>query len=148
MAGFEVIVRPVILPVIRPARARLLAPADDPAQGITTLSGSGGKLIDLTFSETNSWSKSHQVETQRTVDRERVYQKKPPTPEHPEGEIERENYIDVERVRKLEMRGPNGELLRYDYALPSRSDNVEVLQENVTIKNPNAPPAEGGDAAP
>jgi len=147
--SFEGFIRPFVAPPIRPpAKPPVLPFQDTPEQGIAVLRGLGGKLIDLTFSETSSWSKSVQVETQRTVDRERVYQKKDPTPEYPKGEIERENYVDVERVRRLEMQDGNGQLLKYDYALPSRSDNVEVLQENVTIKNPNVPPVESGGAAP
>jgi len=147
--SFEGFVRPFVAPPIRPpAKPPVLPFQDTPEQGVAVLRGLGGKLIDLTFSETSSWSKSHAVETERVVDRERVYQKKPPTPEHPEGEIERENYVDVERIRKLTMQDINGQLLKYDYALPSRSDNVEVLEEKVTIKNPDAPPPEGGGTAP
>ena len=40
-AGFEVIVRPVILPNIRPASPRVLVPEDDPSSGVAVLSGSG-----------------------------------------------------------------------------------------------------------
>ena len=143
--SFEILVRPYVTPAIRPGPPPSIVPKDDPAFGKAVIGGSSGQIIKLTLSEQSSWSRSHAVETKRQVDRERVYQKKPPTPEHPEGEIEKENYVDVERIKKLEMQGPNGELLKYDYALPSKSDNIELLEGNVWIVNANVPPPDGGD---
>jgi hypothetical protein len=151
MAGFEVIVRPVVFPAIRPAPARPLAPQDDPEKGVAVLSGLGGKLIDLSFSESASWSKSRPVETRRNVATERIYQKKPPTPEHPKGELEKENYIDVERMRRLEMQEGDGTKKLYYYADPPmpRDFNIEVLEPDKWILNPTQPaPPDGGGAAP
>jgi hypothetical protein len=92
MAGLEVVVRPVVFPNIRPPAARMLAPENDPAQGIATISGTGGKLIDLP----HSWSASHsetkqQQETKRQYNVEKVYQV------DDNGTINRDNFIEVER---------------------------------------------------
>jgi hypothetical protein len=141
--SYEILVRPYIPPAIRPERAQPIVPKDDPAFGQAVIGGSSGQIVKLTLSEQSSWSRSHATETRRQVDVERVYQKKPPTPEHPKGEIDKENYVDVERMKKLEMQGGNGELLKYDYALPSPSDNIELIEGNKWIINANAPSPEG-----
>jgi hypothetical protein len=144
---FESTIRPFVNPSIRPSGLRSKPIGDDSSGSASIGGGSTVATRKWTRSEQASWSRSQPVETKRVVDRERVYQKKPPTPEHPKGEIEKENYVDVERIRSLTMQDGSGQLVRYDYALPSRSDNVEVLQEKVTINNPNLP-SESGGAAP
>jgi len=136
-------------PVWPPAPARPVAPEDKPEQGVAVLRGLGGKVIDLTRSETSSWSKSRAVEKERTVARERVYQKKN------DGTIEKENFVDVERVQKMTMQEGDGTERKYMYAEPAPVPNIETL-EIVRITNQNAPPPEpptgtaeeGSSAAP
>ena len=50
MAGFEVVVRPVVFPDIRPAPARSLPPADDPTKGFCEITGAGNFPVQLSFS--------------------------------------------------------------------------------------------------
>ena len=71
-AGFEVVVRPVVFPSIRPV-ARVFVPEDAPDKGIAVIGGSGGKLIDLPHSSSVSSSKSRMVEVKRVYDIARVY---------------------------------------------------------------------------
>jgi hypothetical protein len=122
MAGLELVVRPVVFPNIRPAQARMLAPESNPDQGIAVISGTGGKLIDLT----HSWSASHtetkqQQETKRQYDVEKVYQV------NDDGTINRDNFIEVERLKKVKLddggaQGP----IRVIYAEPPPANNIEV----------------------
>ena len=56
MAGFEVVVRPVVFPNIRPAPAQSLPAATDPDQGFAVIHGSSGKSIDLPHSQSISSS--------------------------------------------------------------------------------------------
>lgn len=124
MAGFEVIVRPVVFPDIRPARARVLAPEDDPQQGIAVIGGGGGGT--LTTSLNWSVSVSHQVqkETERKLDKKRVYQK------DAKGNIDKNNFVDFEHMKSVQMRTPQGPL-SITYAEPPPADNVETIQSNV-----------------
>lgn len=149
--SFELIVRPFIEPAIRPpARPPVLPFQDTPEQGVAVLRGLGGKLIDLTFSETSSWSKSRAVEVSRVVDEERIYQKE----KDAAGKvtINKENYVDVERVKKLTTQEANGEWRELQLAEPPPEgrDNIEVIREDVYIPNPRpgTPPDEVIDANP
>jgi len=133
MAGFEVIVRPVVFPNIRPAPPRSILPQDDPEQGVAVLGGAGGALIDLTQSESGSTSNSKPVETKRRFDTLRIYQMSDlPGSTRTGGEVNRENYIDVEAVNKVWMRSGNGTTTSYRYADIEESENIEILKRNQT----------------
>jgi hypothetical protein len=125
MSGFEVIVRPVILPDIRPSRPRILPQQDDPSQGIATLSGSGGGLIDLSQSESHSWSRSIQKEKKRKFDKERIYKKDDAT-----GEVDKSTYVDVERLKWIQTSDGIGVSSSVRYADPPERDNVEILEKD------------------
>lgn len=99
MAGFEIVVRPVVFPNIRPAPAQPLSPADDPERGFAVIHGNGGKQIDLTFSWSGSASSSQRTEIKRRVDEVRVYQKKS------NGKVNKKNYVDLDVVNKIWMKG-------------------------------------------
>jgi hypothetical protein len=134
MAGLEVVVRPVVFPDIRPAPARPVAPADDPTKGIAVIEGSGGQFIDLSFSESSSWSKSKTQEVKRTVDVERIYQKTK-NPETGKEEIEKENYVDVERMTQITEEDGRGVRTRRFFAKPNpddpKRDNIEILEKDI-----------------
>jgi len=132
MAGFEVIVRPVVFPNIRPAPPRVLAPEDDPTQGIAVISGSGGKLIDLphNWSVSVSRQKPHQ-EAVRQYDEERVYQV------DEQGNINKQNYVDVERLKKVRLNKEGGPY-KVLYADPPPRANVKTQQTNLTRLPPGA----------
>jgi len=110
MAGFEVVVRPVITPSIRPAPARSLPPEDDPAKGICEIKGTGSHPISLSHSSSVSWSQTKPVETERRVDTARVYQ------EDDDGEVNRDNFVDIEVANRINMKdaqpGFNGDDLK------------------------------------
>jgi hypothetical protein len=126
MAGFEVVVRPAILPNIRPAPPRVLPPVNDPAQGMAVITGSGGNLIDLPHSFSVSLSRSlPQQEETRVVNKERVYQK------DKNGKINKSNFIDVERLKKVRFNNADG-ATKVLYADPPKLPNVETLETDVT----------------
>lgn len=135
MAGFEVIVRPVVLPNIRPAPPRVLPPEDDPTQGIAVIGGSGGKLIDLShnWSVSLSRSKTEQKEAVRQFDKERVHQV------DKAGKVNKNNYIDVERLKRVRLDSDEGPT-RVLYANPpppdpGAPDNIETIAADVTRKS-------------
>lgn len=130
---FEVVVRPVVFPDIRPPAPGRLAPADDPAKGIATLSGAGGRLIDLP----HSWSSSvHRAnphrEQERTYDKARIYQRRD------DGTINKANFVDVEQMKKLKTIDRSGNNLDFEFAPYPTPDNVEVLERDLTRTNPEA----------
>jgi hypothetical protein len=145
MAGLEVVVRPVVFPNIRPAPARALAPEDNPDQGIATLGGSGGRLIDLPHSFSTSFSQQRQTETKRLVDVERIYQV------DEDGNINKQNFVDVERAKGSrfdigESKDPTdlgpvdpsdsgADAIKYTYIEPEPKDNVEILDFDKVITN-------------
>jgi hypothetical protein len=97
--GFEVVVRPVVLPNIRPAPAQSLPPADDPEQGWCTIRGNPAQEVNFSNSWNRSTSKSHQVEIKRRVDEVRTYQ------QNADGSVNRDNFIDTEVANKIWTRG-------------------------------------------
>jgi hypothetical protein len=97
MAGFEVVVRPVVLPNIRPQPAQTLPPVDDPEKGFCTIHGNPAKEVNLSSSWSNSSSKSHHVETERRFDEVRVYQ------QDDDGTVNRDNFMDVEVANRFSM---------------------------------------------
>lgn len=102
MAGFEVVVRPVVFPNIRPTPARSLPPADDPDKGFAVIRGSGGKEFTLSNSYSASTSTGKQKETKRRVDVARVYQ------QDDNGTVNEENFVDIQVPNKIWKRGGFG----------------------------------------
>jgi hypothetical protein len=100
--GLEVVVRPVVLPNIRPAPARSLPPADDPTQGFCEIKGNPAKQVDLTSSWSFSLSRSVNVETERTVDTARVYQ------QDDDGTVNQDNFVDVDVATRIKSNGGAG----------------------------------------
>lgn len=146
MAGFEVVVRPVVFPNIRPQPARSLPPVNDPTQGFAEIHGNPAKTADVPYSFSASTSKSIQKESQRKVDGARIYQK------NPDGTINRKNFIDVEVAKKIVMKGekPAGpgfggtakeeagareELKNYYYRPVQEDKNIEVYLRDKVISN-------------
>jgi hypothetical protein len=126
MAGFEVVVRPMVLPNIRPVPARVLPPQDDPEKGIAVISGGGGGPVDLPYSFSVSYSsQAAATETKRQFDKERVYRV------DEKGNVDKGTYVDLERLSRVRLEFPDGpqKLL---FADPPKVDNVETLQKDVT----------------
>jgi hypothetical protein len=142
MAGFEIIVRPVVFPDIRPAPARSLPAEDDPESGICKITGASGQVIDLPFSWSVSRSKSRSQEVERTVDKQRVYQKEE------DGTVNKDNFVDVDAVKKMKMDVgdspqknknyyPRNANIVWKFAPPEEGDNIETLEKDVVKKNPD-----------
>ena len=98
MAGFELIVRPVVFPNIRPAPAQVLPAEDDPTQGMAVIGGSPRRKLSASYSWSINMSrqKPHK-ENKRQYNKERVYQ------QDDQGKINKNNFIDVERLRKVNV---------------------------------------------
>jgi len=124
--GFEVVVRPAVFPNIRPASPRVLAPEDNPTQGIASIGGGSGKFVgtSLSWSASVSRQKPH-TETARQFDKERVHQM------DEKGNINKQNFIDVERLKKVRLDTDTGPY-RMEFNDPPAEKNVEVLQTDVT----------------
>jgi hypothetical protein len=145
--GFEVVVRPVVFPNIRPAPAQPSRAADDPTQGLATINGSGGQFLDLQYSNSINSSSSNPTETRRRVDVVRVYQKEDGgggssvalargvvAPRAGNGgNINRDNFVDIEVANRIWMKG--SPVSRYNYARVQETDNIEIRERN-KIKRP------------
>src|SRR5215471_3735637 len=99
MATFEYIVRPVVIPNIRPAPAQKIVPSSaattvDPEKGFAIIHGNPAKQLDLTTTTSSSISRSNGVEVHRRVDRVRVYQVT-------DDGVNKDNYVDIEVANKL-----------------------------------------------
>jgi hypothetical protein len=150
MAGFEVVVRPVVFPNIRPAPSRSLPPEDDPTKGFCTIKGSSGKVIDLPFSWNVSTSKTRPVETERRVDEVIVYQ------QEDDGTVNKKNFVKLRAANKITMKEPGDPIPNMDNPMglprptgfgeikkPSFytsiaddpfSQNIEVYRRNIIVK--------------
>jgi len=126
MAGFEVVVRPMVLPNIRPPSARVVPPQDSPEQGGAVIGGSGGGLIDLPYSWNFSFSSQAAVqEVKRQFNKERVYQM------DDQGNINKRNFVDLERLSRIRVETSGGPQ-KILFAEPPIVENVEVLDRDVT----------------
>lgn len=155
--GFDTLVRPSVLPNIRPpARPRLrpsippavraLSTADPTSGQAVIMAGSSPQVIELTASGSNSWSKSNQRETQRTVTTQRVYQKEP------DGKVNKDNYIDVDHTTEMKTKNSDGTETKYTYANPPEANNIENIEVGTIYVNEgvasSTPPGDGGSGAP
>ena len=135
MAGFEVIVRPVILPNIRPALPRILPPVPDPSQGLFVLSGGDGNFLGIstTFSVSFSQQQPHK-EAVRQYDTERVYKKNDQqqggSTREDTSNIDKNTYVDVERLRGVRFDTSAGPI-KVVYNDPPEVDNVETLERDL-----------------
>lgn len=134
MAGFELIVRPMIIPDIRPAARQSIAPVEaDPEKGLVVIRGTSAKTIELPFSYNLQWSAVIRQEVERLYDVQRVYQKVAGdeggggSTRAAEGGVNRSNYVDVEVARRITM--ADGSV--FNYGKPLESDSVETIDRNL-----------------
>lgn len=161
MAGFEVVVRPVVFPDIRPRPAQPVPPADDPEKGFATIRGNGGKEFTMSNSYSATTSSGKQREIQRRVDVARVYQKEDggSTPAVLQalatsaGRVNKDNFVDIEVTNKMWMSGGFGpgvwsktnpeqkkqsktnERWVLHYKRQGAQDNIKILQRDKIVKN-------------
>jgi hypothetical protein len=121
MAGFELIVRPVVFPNIRPAPAQVLPAEDDPTQGMIAIGGQPSRSLSASsgWSVSLSRDKPHK-EQKRQFDTERVFQ------QDAGGGINRQNYVDVERLKKVRLERKEGPY-KMLYDDPPSRPNVEII---------------------
>jgi hypothetical protein len=132
MAGFEIIVRPVVFPSIRPAPTRSLPPADDPESGQAVLSGGSGQVIALTHSYSASASRPGGTETKRKYDVARI------RPEQSDGSSrsaraggDDDVFIDVEVLKEVELQNDSGSST-WKYTPIMESENIKIIRRDQT----------------
>jgi hypothetical protein len=147
MAGFEVVVRPVVFPNIRPTPKRSLPPLDDPEKGRCVIEGQSGQWVDISDSWSVSTSKSRPHEQQRREDEVRIYQKED------NGTVNKKNFVDVKVANKVWMVDPSVGTIQDGVLIPNstkaatassytrleEADNVEIRNRDLIRKNPDAP---------
>lgn len=131
MSSFETVVRPVVLPNIRPGSSRVAAKGSSSG---AAFGGAGARVIDLVHSRHDSVQRQlPHVEQERTFDKDRIYQK------DDDGNINKDNFVDVERMTMLRAIGGSpgpvgakaaGEKLEIKFAAPPTVDNVETLESD------------------
>ncbi len=115
------------------------AASEQPDDGLMRIRGSGSQVINSSHSRSASFSRQVAKETKRTYDEVRI--------KNPD---DNSQYVDVQRPFKTNMQTPNTRGV-FDpwqvqfwaptyttivYAKQPEQDNVEVIQENIKIKNP------------
>src|SRR6516162_5071311 len=129
MAGFETVVRPAIVPNIRPSAAQKVVAFDDPGQGFAVIHGNPAKELNLTTTTSISISRNNGQEVERRVDRMRVYQM------DDGGNINKDNFVDVEVANRLRVKDPTGRVTTYYRPAPS-ADNIELLKPDIIYNTP------------
>jgi hypothetical protein len=130
MANFEIVVRPVIFPNIRPTPQRTVVLEDEPDKNIAEITGTGSNQVTLTDSWSFSASYSKPSETHRRVDDVRVYQ------EEDDGTINKENFVDISVANKIWMNeGKEGEK-EYFYQRAEEQPNTEIRIKDRIVEPP------------
>lgn len=129
MAGFEVVVRPAVLPDIRPPPARSLPVEDAPDKGIAVINGIGNSIVDLTYSFSSSWSVTRLVEERRIFSKVRVYAT------NPDGTFDYNTYIEYEVLTGIEYLKNGQPTIGQQYARPFESEGVTIIQHGLTRNN-------------
>ena len=136
MAGFETVVRPMILPNIRPAVAQRIV-NDDPEQGKCVISGQGAATITNTYTNSVSITRSGATETKRQFDEVRIYSGEATGGGAVAARGAREAsqtdgpYIDVEVVKKIWLKGNGSEKFTRHYAEVELEDNMVLLNTDM-----------------
>jgi hypothetical protein len=151
MASFEIVVRPVVFPDIRPQAPRVLPREDDPEKGIAKINGNPAKSFGMSYNYSFNASSSSSTEVERDVDEARVYQK------DKDGKINKDNFVDVQVAKKIRKKGYNGDdwsptkdpsaagatqpkrKTRWEnkYKPIEAEDNIEIKEQDKKITNPD-----------
>jgi hypothetical protein len=124
--GFEVVVRPAVLPNIRPPRAQVLPQEDNPEQGWAVIKGGDPQSIGASYSYQMSWTKQKpHEEEKRQFDKERVYRV------DENGNVDKSTYVDIERLSRVRLNIADG-AIKVLYAEPPEVGNVETIAKDVT----------------
>jgi hypothetical protein len=153
VAGLVPVVRPLVVPNIRPQVSTTDFPqADqqaDPGVGRTILTGNDGEVLDLSYNFSRSMQKQRNREEKRKYDIARIYRvipaaasaaAAPGTTAAPT--IDKSTYVDVEIPHRIQLRERNSKgPQRLDvYRQPKAEDypngNVEILERDLVRENP------------
>lgn len=148
------LVRQEIATPVRPRVGGTSGATTDSTASSFVLGGRSGQVIDLKFTYSANFSRDQHQEKERIVDEVRVKQMKK-NPETGKQEVNEENYIDVQVPKQINMVGPRGvesidkfnpESISTINVKDGEISNVEVLNKDVKIKNPDyTPPADVDD---
>lgn len=127
MSTFETVVRPAVVPNIRPGASGVAAKGGSSTGA--AIGGAGGRLIDLVHSRTDSVQRQgpHE-EQQRIYDTDRVHQKQE------DGTINKKNFVDMDRLTGVELKDSEGNKLIIKFSEPPVRDNVENKQKGQVWK--------------
>ena len=115
-------VRFAVLPNFRPFGIEPTASMDLPEEGVTAIAGTGGGVIDLTFSVSESWNRAQHEEAQRKYDIVRTFYTRP------DGTIDFNSFVEFEVVREVTFLNGDKEA----YGKPDIKNNMELMQEGLT----------------
>lgn len=118
-------VRLAVLPKIRPSGVDQTASMDLPEEGVASISGTGGGVIDLSFSVSHSWTRQIHEEAKRKFDIVRTYYVRP------DGTVDRSKFVEWEVVREVSF--ANGD--KEAYAKPQIAENMELIQSGLSRNN-------------
>lgn len=120
-------VRMAMLPKWRPENpfGQTATMQDTPEQGLASIGGTGGGVIDLPFSISRSIQRNHADEDKRVYDTVRVYYTRP------DGTIDYSQSYEIEVVRELSF--GNGD--KVAYAQPEVAENIELVAAGLTRYN-------------
>ena len=125
MARFEVLVRPVVFPNIRPASARSLPPEDNPSEGFAVIRGNGASIMNNSFNWTETISQSKRTETQRRVDEARIHQM------DDNGTVNQDNFVDVDVANKVWFAAGQKGSASDEYQRISPADNIKIRRRDI-----------------
>jgi len=131
--ALETVVRPAILPNIRPSAARTIVGSSDPEQGFAIIHGNPARQLNLTTSTSISISRSVGQELERRVDRMRVYQVTEGgvnTDGEPERVVNQDNFIDVEITNRMRLKDGANRFTRH-YGRLAERDNISLLERDI-----------------
>lgn len=124
--GLEIVVRPVVLPNIRPRPPQIPVVVDEDEEP-SEIVGNSGRAISLSHGRRWSFTRPHQTETRRTFDLMRV--------KNPE---DSDQYVDVEVTTRLYTRDQRNERGKLRLRPPDETANIEAISRNNSRTNSGA----------
>lgn len=128
--GFETVVRPAILPNIRPQPARTLRIEDAPDKGLAVITGGSlSGIVSLSNSESHSWTRQRMVEVKRWFDKVKVFA------HFEDGTINRDSWFEVEVLTRIEYLENGKETIGQTFAPFQNAKDAEIMERDVVREN-------------
>lgn len=141
-SSLETVVRPAVLPDIRPLPTQNLTGEPDDEQ--TEINSSGGRPIDFSHTQNVSWNKQEVNERSETasgggagqkigrfVDILRVYKIKKKDGARDETNVDRTSFIDQEITTTMHLINEFGEHVVWRFTKPEVQFNMEIILRDV-----------------